>query len=133
MLLIVEKTCSKLLSYFKMHSSIALSTSIVLSSHLYYLPLLFTSISAAPKRNLYLLNHHSPSPPPTSPEAVLHYLDPSESVYLLVMFIFLVLLPEPNDIRLNLPIWHDWNTIHIMTFLLLICFCLSKSLLNCAV
>ena len=129
MWLIVEKTCSKLLSYFKMCRSMPLSISIVLSGHLHYLRL---QVFRRPKKKLVPVKPPLPFPPPTSPEAV-HYFDPSESVYLLVMFIFLVLHPEPNHIRLNLPIWHDWNTIHIMTFLLLICFCLSKSLLNCAV
>ena len=37
---------------------------------------------------------------------------------------------EPNHIRLNLPIWHDLGTMHIMIFLLLICFYLSKTSLN---
>ena len=59
MLLIVEKTCSKLLSYFKMRSSIALSTSIVLSNHLYYLRL---QVFRRPKKKLVPVKPSLPFP-----------------------------------------------------------------------
>ena len=59
MLLIVEKTCSKLLSYFKMRISIALSTSIVLSNHLYYLRL---QVFRRPKKKLVPVKPSLPFP-----------------------------------------------------------------------
>ena len=99
----------------------------MLSKHHYYLLLQFFH---HPKKKLVPDKQSLPFPAPTTSETALHYLDAFKSVYLLVMSIFLVVLLEPNHIRLNLPIWHDWKTIHIMIFLLFICFYLSKSLSN---